>query len=205
MTGPIAAPVLRRLLQDAPWAQDRLKPFAGHRVAWDVAGIKGAFLLDQEGLPEQSDHTQTDTVTAPLPGVHLSLSADRVSALGKGMDALMREVRIEGNAGLAAELAFIARHLRPEPAEWMAPYIGDGPAEQVGQGLEHLMRWSAQAALRLAQSGADFAVHEARLLPPSDVLARHFNDIDVIRDATDRLEQRIARLESRLKSKATST
>jgi ubiquinone biosynthesis accessory factor UbiJ len=204
VTGRAAAPVIRRLLKDAPWAQYRLRPFAGHYIAWDIAGVTGEVQLDSEGMPQAlSDSLSTESAPSP-PGVHLSLPSEKLSVLGKGMDAIMREVRIEGNAGLAAELAFIARHLRPDPAEWLAPYLGDIAAEQLAQQMHRILAWSGEASLRMARSGADYAVHEARLFPPADAVSQHCDEIDKVRDASQRLEQRIARLEARLKIPSSS-
>jgi len=199
VTGRVAAPVLRRLLKDAPWAQERLQVFSGHRIAWDIAGVKGAFLLDSKGMPQTLPDQAEGEEDQTYPGVHLSLSSEKLSVLGKGMDAIMREVRIEGNAGLAAELAFIARHLKPDPAEWMSPYLGDIAAEQLSQQLQQFLSWGSQAASRIAHSGVDYAVHEASLLPSADAVSKHCSDVDHLRDAADRLAQRIARLEARLK------
>jgi len=204
VTGRIVAPILRRLITDAPWAQERLQPFAGHRIAWDVAGVVGELLLDSDGLPQGlSDQAAFDSLRSN-PGVHFSLPSEKLSVLGKGMDAIMREVRIEGNAGLAAELAFIARHLRPDPAEWMAPYLGDIASEQLAQKLHSFFTWGTETAGRLARSSTDYAMHEARLFPSKGIVSQHCDDIDNVRDATDRLEQRIARLEARFKEKTTS-
>jgi len=201
VTGRVAAPVLRRLLKDAPWAQERLKPFSGHPVVWDIAGIKGELLLDSEGLPEVLKEQNTLDARHSSSGVFLFLPSEKLAVLGKGMDAVMREVRIEGNAGLAAELAFIARHLRPDPAEWMAPYLGDIGAEQLSKMLQQFFSWGAEATTRLARSGTDFAVHEARLVLSSDMVSQYCDEIDVLRDTSDRLAQRIERLEARLKAK----
>jgi ubiquinone biosynthesis protein UbiJ len=201
VTGRVAAPVLRRLLKDAPWARERLRPFAGHPVAWDIAGIKGELLLDSEGLPEVLKEQNTLDARRSSSGVFLVLPSEKLAVLGKGMDAVMREVRIEGNAGLAAELAFIARHLRPDPAEWMAPYLGDIGAEQLAKMLQQCFSWGAEVTLRLARSGTDYAVHEARLVLSSDMVSQHCDEIDVLRDTSDRLAQRIERLEARLKAK----
>jgi len=204
VTGRLAAPILRRLLQDAPWAQERLRPFAGHCIAWDLAGVRGEVQLDSDGLPLAQPETASGNASRSDPGVHLALPSEKLSVLGKGMDAIMREVRIEGNAGLAAELAFIARHLRPDPAEWMAPYMGDIAAEQLAQQLQHFMSWGTEASQRIARSGVDFAVHEARLFPTPDAVTQHCVEVDDVRDATDRLAQRIARLEARLKVTSSS-
>lgn len=203
MTGRVAAPILRRLLKDAPWAQERLRPFAGHHIAWDIANIKGSLRLDSEGLPEPLPELTDNNATQTNAGVHLSLPSEKLSVLGKGMDALMREVRIEGNAGLAAELAFIARHLRPDPAEWMAPYLGDIAAEQAGQQLNKAFAWSTHAAARVMRSGSDYLIFEAGIIPSPEQVSGHCHEIDNLRDATDRLAQRIARLEAGLKVKPT--
>lgn len=110
----------------------------------------------------------------------------------------MRKVSIEGNAGLAAELAYIARHLRPDIEDWLAPWLGDALAEQTGRQLRAGAGWGGQAVQRAARAAAEYTVHEARLLVDGDVLAAHLRAVDHVREHADRLQQRMLRLERRL-------
>lgn len=215
MSAGITVALARRLLADAPWAQARLRPFAGHPIAWDIAGLRGSVVLDSDGLPAPEESTADGNpgsdrpsgssadaagAAAPRPaaarrGVRLQLHAADLPRIGEGMEALMRCVAIEGNAGLASELAFIARNLQLDPADWLAPWLGDVLAERAGQGLRSGAGWAWQAGRRAAAVGAEFAVHEARLLPDPAAVAAQCREIDELREAADRLAQRIARLE----------
>ncbi len=205
----LTLPVLRRLMQDAPWARERLRPFAGHEVRWSIAGLTGELCIDEHGLPvpvaaadpaADGHHSaagpQAGGAAVPKrPGVRLMLDSADVSAIAQGFDGLMRKVSLEGNAALAAELAFIARNLRPDPEEWLAPYLGDALAERAGQGLRASLAWSAQAGQRLASAGGEYLVHEARLLPAPEAVDSHCAAVDAMREGADRLTQRVARLE----------
>ena len=105
--------VARRLIVDAPWAQERLRPYAGHEIAWNIAGLCGAVVLDEQGLPSAramsanpADDGQTGPACDPAgprhAGLRIRLESEDLAALSGGFDALMRRVAIEGNAGLAS-------------------------------------------------------------------------------------------------------
>jgi ubiquinone biosynthesis protein UbiJ len=194
VSGGITVALARRLIADAPWAQARLQPFAGHLIAWDLAGVRGRVLLDPQGLPSAAP--PEDPAGAPVrTGVRLTLAAEDLAALGQGFEALMRCVSIEGNAGLASELAFVARHLQPEPEEWLAPWLGDALAQRAGTQARAGLRWGGQLGQRAARVVTEFAVHEARLLAEPGTVGAHCAAVDDLREAVDRLNQRIARLE----------
>ncbi len=209
MSHHLTLPILRRLLADAPWAQDRLRPFAGHRVLWDLAGVKGSFCLDADGLPQAdlpaAGTDGTDAARLRRQQVSLHLDAADLGALADGFDGVMRKVAIEGNAGLAAELGFIARHLRPDPEEWLAPWLGDVLAERTGQTLRSGFAWGRQAAGRAGNAGREYLWHEARLLPIPSLVAAQCHAIDTMREDTDRLAQRVTRLERLLAGRRPAT
>lgn len=211
MSGGITVALVRHLIAEAPWAQARLRPYAGQTVDWDLAGVRGRVRLDPEGLPAACELGSTDGAAPPAAGVvaaspagrvatarsgvRLQLAAADLPVIGQGFEALMRCVVIEGNAGLASELAFIARNLKPDPAAWLSPWLGDVLAERTDRGLRGTAAWAAATGQRAARAGAEFVVHEARLLPDARRVAEHCRGIDELREAADRLAQRVARLE----------
>lgn len=193
MSGALSVALLRRLVADAPWAQDRLRPFAGQQIAWNLAGVAGTARIDDEGLPAAT--VDTDLPAGARSGVRVTLAAEDLATAAQGFDALMRCVAIEGNAGLASELGHIVRHLRPDPADWLTPWLGSILAERASQGLRGGAAWALQAGGRAALAGADFAVHEARLLPAPEALGAHGVAVTALREDAERLAARIARLE----------
>ncbi|MDE3009714.1 MAG: hypothetical protein KGI67_02395 [Pseudomonadota bacterium] len=196
MSGALSVALLRRLVADAPWAQDRLRPFAGQQIAWNLAGMAGTARIDDDGLPDTA--AGAEPPAGARSGVRVTLAAEDLATAAQGFDALMRCVTIEGNAGLASELGHIARHLRPDPADWLTPWLGNILAERASQGLRGGVAWALQAGGRAARAGADFAVHEARLLPAPEAAGAQGAALTALREDTERLAARIARLERSL-------
>jgi ubiquinone biosynthesis protein UbiJ len=155
-------------------------------VTWEIGGFTGGVLIDEEGLPS--------LMTERIPGVHLVLPPDRLHVLAEGMGVIMREVRIEGNAGLAAELAYLAQNMRPDLAEFLAPHTGDVLAEFVQENIEALLRQAPRVGRTLGDAITDYAINEARLIVSKHELGKFMRDVDRTRDDVERLQARIERV-----------
>ena len=95
---------LNHLLADASWARERLAPFAGRTAVFAVKPVEIGVGVDNDGY-------FTEAVTAE-PDVSLELPlASLPKAIG-GVDALMADIRISGNADFADALGFVLRKLR---------------------------------------------------------------------------------------------
>ncbi|MFM2067886.1 MAG: hypothetical protein RLZZ584_2795 [Pseudomonadota bacterium] len=62
-------------------------------------------------------------------------------------------MEIQGDAGLAAEVGWLAEHLRWDIEDDLARIVGDAPAHQ----LARVMRWAVDGARRLAAGGSGLA------------------------------------------------
>ena len=96
VSSPVAG--LNHLLADASWARERLAPFAGRPAVFAVKP-------DEIGAGVDNDGYFTEAVTAE-PDVSLELPlASLPKAIG-GVDALVGDIRISGNADFADALGF---------------------------------------------------------------------------------------------------
>jgi ubiquinone biosynthesis protein UbiJ len=188
---------LNHLLEPAPWARERLMPFAGR--TWRVALAplpELTFVVLDSGLLEASDAT-------PEPDLVVALSPAALPALARRDEAMLREVTFTGDAELAAALQYLARHLEWDVEEDLSQVVGDVAAHRIAGGARDFFAWQKEAALRLGQNFAEYLTEEAGVIAaPADVSA-FARAVDDLRDAVERLEKRIARLEQAKRPDAT--
>lgn len=185
---PVVA-ILNHLLAREAWATDRLRPFAGRRVrlrtpplpAIDLA-IADTGLFDRPASPEE-------------PHLTVTLKPGALPALLARDDRIMREAEIEGDTDLAAALQFVFRNLRWDVEEDLSRLVGDAAAHRAVSAGRAFVGWQRSAAQRLGDNVAEYLKEETQSLPrPADVAA-FGRDVAETRDAVERLEKRIARLE----------
>lgn len=177
---------LNRLLEAEPWARERLAPFAGETVELRAPWLPAVRFAIVEG---------GRLAPGGEPSLRISLRPGALGALGRGEDHFMREVDIDGNARLAQEVLHLARHLRWDFEEDLSRLVGDAPAHALAQGLREFAAWHAQAARRLAEGLMEYALEEGRLLAPRAPFDEHAAALARLRDALERLDKRIERLE----------
>jgi ubiquinone biosynthesis protein UbiJ len=161
--------VLNRLLARERWARERLARFAG----------------------------QTLELRLPLaPAVRLSIAPDgRLEPDGLEPSATVTLAGIRGESAFADELRYLARHLRPDVEEELSRLIGDVAAHRIGLGLRALLNWQRDAARRLTEAAADYAVDERRAVVRRGELEQLAAEIARLAQVLDALEQRIACLD----------
>ena len=181
---------LNRLLDAEPEARARLAPFAGEVVELRAPPFPAlTFTLLPGGKVEAGGADPTLVITLK-PGF--------LAALPKGEDHLMRAIEASGNARLASEVMWLARHFRqalPDLAEeGLSRVVGDVAARRLAQGAGDFLAWQADAARRLAGSFADFVTEEKRLVVGRAEHEAFAAAVSELRDALERLEKRTGHL-----------
>lgn len=176
--------ILNHLLKGAHWAQARLQLFAGRRAHLIMPPFDFAFQVDEEGLVQPVADPAVTDVTIRLP-------ANSPFLLPQGLDKLMAEASVEGNAEFATELSFVFRHLRWDAEEDLSRLVGDIAAHRLVQGTNRFIAWQQQAAGNLTENIAEYLVHERSLLVETSEFAE-------FRDNVARLNGDLARLETRI-------
>lgn len=178
---------LNRLLEKEPWAARRLATFAGRCVE-----LRGPPLPAVRFTIAPTGRVEPGGVD---PSLVITLRPETLVALARGEEHLLRSVLVEGDARLADEVMLLVRHLRWDFEEDLSRLVGDVAARRMAELARSFAAWQADAAQRLAGAGAAFAADEARWLVRRAELDALAAEVGRLRDALERLDKRIERLD----------
>ncbi|HEX9207608.1 MAG TPA: SCP2 sterol-binding domain-containing protein [Steroidobacteraceae bacterium] len=135
---------------------------------------------------------------ASLAGTPLAL----LSMVGPGAEERLRGsgIRIAGDAEVAQRFRELLQHAQPDFEEELSRVVGDVAARQVANLARGIFDWGRKAADSLSTNVAEYLQEEGRDVPTRVELDEFLESVDQLRDATDRLEARLARLESQRRS-----
>jgi ubiquinone biosynthesis accessory factor UbiJ len=182
------ASALNHLLEAEPWARERLAPFAGETLEMRAPPLP----------PLRFTITADGALGAALPVAESSLVVtippSVLAAAVKGEDHLLRSIDVAGNAKLAGEIMFLARHLRWDVEEEVAKFVGDALAHRLVGLARQATAWHADMARRIAGSIVEYAVEEKHMLVKRAALEQIAAVHAHLRDGLERLDKRIERL-----------
>jgi len=182
---------LNTLLDSEPWARERLAPFAGETLelrAPPLPALRFAVAAGGRLAPGRADADASLLITIG-PGA--------LAAAAKGEEHLLRAVEVSGDAGLAAEVMFLFRHLRWDVEEEVAKAVGDAAAHRLAGMVGEVAAWHADAARRLVEGLVEYAAEEKRVLVTRSELERVAAAHARLRDGLERLQKRIEELAGR--------
>lgn len=174
---------LNHLLQGAEWARARLAPYAGRHACFDMPPLRFGFVIDADGLC----FAQAD---ASVPDVTIHLPADTPLRLLHGLDRVMADARVDGNAEFATELSFILRKLRWDAEEDLSRVFGDIAAHRMVRGAGRLAALQGETSRRLAENLVEYLVHEQGVLIGTAEFSSFRDELMRLNDALARLETR---------------
>lgn len=196
LAGRALETALNHALSLDPDTQSRLAALHGRTVQLHLRGADLALAITVEAgrLKVGPALEPGDLRVAATPGSLLSMIFRR-----HGEGAAPGKVDIAGDADLARRLEKLASGFAPDFEEAFARSFGDvlgvPLAKAVRSGLAHARETSAH----LTQDGAAWLRDEARIaLAPGEVES-FLDDVDALRERTERLEARLARLERQRK------
>jgi ubiquinone biosynthesis accessory factor UbiJ len=185
------AAAVNHMLVREPWAQERLKPYAGKCVKLSCAPVSLALAVQADGL-----FAALGAAEAGRFDVTIAVPLDALPAFMQGgQGAVMKHVRIEGDAEFATTLAKLAEHLRWEPEEDLARVIGDAPAHRLGMIARSAHEQARRTGRNLLDSFTEFFLDERPQLVRKSALEAFNAELSKARDALARVEKRIERIE----------
>jgi len=121
-------------------------------------------------------------------------------ALRRGDESLLPpgKVDIAGDAELARRIEKLLRDFQPDIEERFAQTFGDVLGVPLARALRSAFAWSRESAQALAQDTVEFLRDERRdLIAPAE-MEQFLDDVDALRERSERLEARIRRLALRV-------
>jgi ubiquinone biosynthesis protein UbiJ len=180
---------LNHLLRGQPWLAQRLLPFAGRVATLEVFPVRLTVRVGADGqLLPAAGETDPDVV------VHIPVSA--ALALAAGDERSRSRIQLSGDPAFAAALGGVLRELRWDVEEDLSRVVGDIAARRIVQAGRSLLDWQRRSADNLFQTLAEFLTEEKPLLAQRSELEHWMREVDLVREAVERLEKRIARLDS---------
>jgi ubiquinone biosynthesis protein UbiJ len=180
---------LNHVLSGQPWLLRRLQPFAGSTAALEVFPARLVVSVDADGrLLAAGAEGGVDVVVQIPPWSALALAAGDERERGR--------IQLSGDPAFAAVLGGVLRELRWDVEEDLSRVVGDIVAHRVARTGRALRDWQRGAAHNLFQAFAEFLTEERPVLAQRSELERWVHEADLLREATERLEKRIARLGS---------
>lgn len=177
------------LLDQAPWARERLMPFAGAVVCIEAPPLSLSFSLDHQGFALEPDEASA----SPEATISFAL-ADLPALIPQGLQAVARSARVAGNAELAEALAFVGRNLRWDIEEDLSRLFGDIAAHRMTGLAQSLQTAQRQGLVSLAGNISEYLVEEQPLLVSTRALKSFVDEVSALRDGVARLEKRLQRL-----------
>lgn len=187
---PFAAAV-NHLLARETWARERLAPYAGKTARLAFSSIVLTFAVEPGGYL-----SAVDEIDARSVDVSLAIAPDALPAFMQGgQAAVMKHVKIEGDAEFATQLAKLAEHLRWEPEEDLAKLIGDAAAHRAAEIVRAAGGHALRAGRGLRDSIAEYLLDENPQLVRRTALDAFNSELARARDALARVEKRIERID----------
>ena len=191
MFKPLLTRLLNHLLNQNSWARQQLQPYGGKAVRFNMPPVSVTLtVLEDGGLAAAGDTAAPDASVTMLPSVALRLLANDETA-----NTL---VTLEGDTELAAALSKVLRGMRWEYEEDLSRVIGDAPAYEIAQFGRKAAAGVRKQTINLAEMLAEYWQEEQPMLAKKRHVARFVQDVDTLREDTERLQKRLEKLTATL-------
>ncbi|MGQ0530104.1 MAG: ubiquinone biosynthesis accessory factor UbiJ [Panacagrimonas sp.] len=116
--------------------------------------------------------------------------------MASAQSGLPEGLQIEGDAELLDRFRDMTARVGFDPEEWLAPIVGGTAAHRLVGGLKRMFDRSRGNAQRMADHSAEYLREETYDLARGRDVGEWMNEVDDAREALDRIEARLRRLEA---------
>lgn len=190
-----AEAMLNRNIAASSHASMLARRLSGATLQVDVDGITRVRALihaDRLNLLV-GDDSPADAVISGSPPALMSLL--RTASSGPPTQSRSNAARIRGNAEIANLYKELFSVARPDLEEELSRWIGDLPARHVARVAQDVATWLKRTRRIAAENLTEYWQEESRDLPSRTEADEFLNGVDRLREAADRLEARINRLQ----------
>jgi ubiquinone biosynthesis protein UbiJ len=184
--------ILNRLSKLDPQSADKLKSLGGRSVQLQLLGtpVQLTITVATDGsLIVGAADSSADLSLRASPGSVLRLLASGSAGVG--------QLRIEGDAELARQMERLARSWQPDLDAVFTRPFGDVLGFQLARAARGFSGWLRDGVQRGAGQVSEYLREESRDVVAAGELELFLDQVDDLRDAVDRAEQRLQQLERR--------
>lgn len=198
MLGRLLESALNRALDLDADTRGDLRALEGRRVGIELHGVNLALAVAvKDGRLSVGPHWEqpSELNLRASPGSLLAF------ALRRGDDSPLPpgKVEISGDAELARRVEKLLRGFRPDIEEAFAKTFGDVIGVPLARTLHGAFDWSRDSAKAFVQNSAEYLREESRDLIAPGEMEQFLDDVDRVRDRTERLESRLRRIAQRIR------
>lgn len=192
---------LNRTLRLDPLVLADLGKMRGTVIALTVEVFQWDFFIEVLDDGVRVAPTNAVAVAVHLRGTPIALGRIAAHYLGE-QPGLPAGMQVEGDLEALSRFIRLLVRVGLTPEELVAKALGDGPAQRVVGGLRGLLGFGLKSSKTIVSNASEY-LREERYALARKVDAEAWADaVDALRDATERLDARIARLERARKTAA---
>ncbi len=187
--------VLNRSIDQSTLATAAARRLNGTSLQIDIDGMLGVRASVSAGrlILAADAETAADASISGSPSALFELMREPRGVSGRAA------ARIRGDAEIASRYRELFGLARPDLEEELSRHIGDVAAHRLAQAARRTVAWARKARRTAAENLAEYLQEESGDLVNDTELQEFLHGVDRLREAADRVEARLARLENRLK------
>ncbi|MDP1657826.1 MAG: SCP2 sterol-binding domain-containing protein [Methylotenera sp.] len=191
----ISTRLLQHLIAQNSWANAMLQPFAGKSVQFNVGFITSSLVILENGNLAIAGETNIPdaTVTVP-PSLLLRLVAKDETA--------KRQIIIEGDTHLAAELAKVFANMRWDYEDDLSNLIGDIPANKIGNFGRQTANTLKETSVNIAEMLSEYWQEEMPMIAKKRHVEQFNSEVDTLRADVERIEKKLAKFTQQITTKS---
>jgi len=185
--------MVARAIAGSPRARELLAQLDGRSMLIKVSYTPWAVTCRATRDQLQLQRESAASVDVRLEGTPLNLLA----LLREEPAVVIRrgDVSLTGDAESGQQFQELAQLLRPDLEAGLARVIGDIPAHGLGSLIRKALQFGRTSLKTQGRNVGEYLAHERRVLVPRAEARQFLEDVDALRESTDRLAARVAELE----------
>ena len=189
--------LLNHIIAQNSWAKARLQPYSGKSVRFNVFPVNAMLtVLEDGGLAMAGEALPPDASVNITPGVALRLIA--------GDEAANTLIEIEGDTELATAMAKVLHEMSWDFEEDLSRVIGDVAAHHAAKFGTKAGAGIKRQTINLAEMVTEYWQEEMPLLAKKRHVENFIQEVDTLREDTERLQKRFEKLKAALDAKASA-
>jgi ubiquinone biosynthesis accessory factor UbiJ len=189
--------MFNRLLQQDPQAFTAVKALTGKVIAIEITGTGSTWYLqftDQGFVVDRNFRGQANVTVKARPAILAGLLLNRDGKIAK----ISPDMEISGDVGLAQEFQQILKNLDIDWEEHLSQWVGDTAAHKLGRVFKHTRNYIRETQQTIGMDISEYLRYEKEILPDRDEVELFNSAVDKIRNDTERLVQRLEKLQARI-------